>query len=374
MTSEQVTWDDCQQLLSNAPRAVAPLDSQAVVLYGAGGKGRECLGMLQAAGIWVRAMIDQKPSADIEGVPVCLPEDPLVRRLAVEECIAVVSVFNFNVDPLPVHCLLASLGFNRVVGMAALRQLFPVPKTFWLSDSDEMTPPPGAAEWLFHRLVDGQSRQLFYEALALRRTFEPSWLRCVNQLDQYLPAGIPLPRQGLRFLDGGAFNGDTIHSLQKSGCTFDAIAAFEPDPANFLSMQKSVSDSRLKCETLLWPCGLDSTTRQLRFRSGGVASSGIDSDGESFIQTVAIDQAMPHFRPNYVKLDIEGAESAAISGMREMLIQSQPNMAVCVYHCPRDLWELPQAVDELLPDHKFYLRSHGWNGFDLVLYACRSGA
>jgi len=372
MSTRQVCWDDCRRQLSNAPQLVAPLGKQPVVLYGAGGKGRECVGLLRAAGIEICAIIDQKPSAKIDGVAVCSPEDPLLRRLADESCTAIVSVFNFNVDPLPIHSLLAGIGFKRVIGMAALRQLFDVPDTFWLSAADEMTPPVAEAEWLFNRLADTESRQQLFEAIALRRTFDPSWLRRVNQLDQYLPEGVPLSRKGVRLIDGGAFNGDTIVSLQKLGCTFEAIAAFEPDPANFLSMQKTVSESGLNCEILLWPCGLDSTTRQLRFRSDGAASSGIDAHGESFIQTVAIDQAMPDFRPDYVKLDIEGAESAALTGMRETVIRSQPDMAVCVYHCPRDLWELPRAVDELLPDHRLYLRSHGWNGFDLVLYACRS--
>lgn len=372
MTIQHVAWDDCRRQLSNAPPSVAPLGKQRVVLYGAGGKGRECFSLLRAAGIEIGAIIDQKPSAKIDGVAVCSPEDPLLRRLADESCTAIVSVFNFNVDPLPVHSLLAGIGFKRVIGMAALRQLFDVPDTFWLSAADEMTPPVAEAEWLFNRLADTESRQQLFEAIALRRTFDPSWLRRVNQLDEYLPEGVPLSRKGVRLIDGGAFNGDTIVSLQKLGCTFEAIAAFEPDPANFLSMQKTVSESGLNCEILLWPCGLDSTTRQLRFRSGVAASSGIDAHGESFIQTVAIDQAMPNFRPDYVKLDIEGAESAALTGMRETVIRSQPDMAVCVYHRPRDLWELPRAVDKLLPDHRLYLRSHGWNGFDLVLYACRS--
>jgi hypothetical protein len=40
-----------------------------------------------------------------------------------------------------------------------------------------------------------------------------------------------------------------------------------------------------------------------------------------------------------------------------------------VYHAPSDLWQLPRLVDQLLPGASLYLRSHAWNGFELVLYA-----
>jgi hypothetical protein len=107
----------------------------------------------------------------------------------------------------------------------------------------------------------------------------------------------------------------------------------------------------------------------VRFRSQGLSSSSISPDGDAIIQILAFDECMPRFRPNYVKLDIEGAEASALKGMARTIQSSRPALAVCVYHKPADLWEIPMLIDELLPESNFYLRAHAWNGFDLVFYA-----
>jgi hypothetical protein len=78
---------------------------------------------------------------------------------------------------------------------------------------------------------------------------------------------------------------------------------------------------------------------------------------------------MPSFNPSYVKLDIEGAEADALQGMANTIRSARPALAVCVYHRPADLWELPYLVDGLMPECRLYLRAHAWNGFELVLYA-----
>jgi hypothetical protein len=42
---------------------------------------------------------------------------------------------------------------------------------------------------------------------------------------------------------------------------------------------------------------------------------------------------------------------------------------VCVYHLPADLWEIPLMLHELLPQHRLFLRQHGFDGWELVVYA-----
>ena len=85
---------------------------------------------------------------------------------------------------------------------------------------------------LFEKLADDLSRATFLEAIALRRTGRPEFLRSVTPGDQYFPAGVPIPRTGVRFVDGGAFDGDTIAHLIEAGFVFEGIAAFEPDPTS----------------------------------------------------------------------------------------------------------------------------------------------
>jgi len=364
-----MTIDTLEAFCDSPPKAIEALPKQKLVLYGAGNKGREVLNALRANGHAVDAFIDRRSLGEIDGLPVISPDEPRAKRLALNGHTAIVSVFNFAVDPLEVHATLETIGFQRVVGAVELRQHFVIGETYWLGSSAEMVPPAAIAKSLFHRFKDSESIFTLEDAIALRRTCDPRYLRRLSAFDQYAPSTVPTPKTALRFIDGGAYDGDTLLGLRKAGCGFDAVAAFEPDPHNFIRLAGHVRQGGSAKETFLFPCGLGSHTEQVRFRSQGLSSSAIAQDGESLIQVVAIDDCVPMFRPNYVKLDIEGAEASALKGMKNTIRESRPALAVCVYHKPSDLWEIPRLVDELLPDATFYLRAHAWNGFELVLYA-----
>jgi FkbM family methyltransferase len=364
-----MTIDELEALCDATPNPTEALPKQNIVLYGAGNKGREVLHVLRSNGHTVDAFIDRRTLGEIDGVPVIAPDDPRVKRLALDGHTAIVSVFNFSIDPLEVHALLNTVGFRRVVGAVELRQHFQIGETYWLGSSAEMVPPAAIAKSLWQRFKDSESLSTLEDAIALRRTFDPRYLRRLSAFDQYAPSTVPTPRTALRFVDGGAYDGDTMLGLRKSGCEFEAVAAFEPDPQNYVRLARHARQGSFGRELLLFPCGLGSHTEQVRFRSQGLSSSAIAQDGESFIQVVAIDDCAPMFRPTYVKLDIEGAERSALKGMERTIRESRPALAICVYHKPSDLWEIPSILDESLPDATFYLRAHAWNGFELVLYA-----
>jgi FkbM family methyltransferase len=368
-----LTTQKARDTLAAALTARSPADRDSFpgpfVLYGAGSKGRETLNVLQKQGYEVRAFIDRARSDEHAGVPILTPDDPAVLRFAAEGCTAIVTVFNPGVDPLPIHELLAEKGFCRVVGMVEARQFGLVSDAFWLAAPDQMTPPAQEADWLFNSLADDLSRRTFEEAIVLRKTGDVRQLRLPTPLDQYVPAGVPIPRTSVRFVDGGAFDGDTIVQLINAGVRFEAVAAFEPDRLNYAALVERTRNPLGNIAATLWPCGLDAVPRQVRFSADGLASSGIAEQGSEVIQTVAIDTALRGWRPSYIKLDIEGAEADALRGMSATLQAARPAVAVCVYHKPADLWQLPRLVADLLPDADLFLRSHAWNGFDLVLYA-----
>ena len=89
------------------------------------------------------------------------------------------------------------------------------------------------------------------------------------------------------------------------------------------------------------------------------------------IPIMALDDIMPNFNPTLIKLDIEGAEPDALKGAEKLISQYQPDLAVCVYHTPGHLWELPMLMNRLLPNHQLSLRVHRFNGFDTVAYAMK---
>ena len=87
------------------------------------------------------------------------------------------------------------------------------------------------------------------------------------------------------------------------------------------------------------------------------------------VQCVALDDAIPTFASNLIKMDIEGAEYDALLGARRLIHSFLPGLAISIYHRAEHLWQLPMLVRDIAPGkYSFYIRSHAMNTFETVLY------
>ena len=68
-------------------------------------------------------------------------------------------------------------------------------------------------------------------------------------------------------------------------------------------------------------------------------------------------------------MDIEGAELEALKGAEETIKRYRPKLAICVYHKPEDIVEIPKYILNINPDYKLYLRHYSDNAGETVLYA-----
>ncbi|MDR2260412.1 MAG: FkbM family methyltransferase [Azoarcus sp.] len=74
------------------------------------------------------------------------------------------------------------------------------------------------------------------------------------------------------------------------------------------------------------------------------------------------------FRPNLIKMDIEGAEPEALMGAKNMIARHRPHLAICLYHRLDHLWRIPLMIHEWNLGYRFHMRQHA-PLFELVLYA-----
>ena len=70
-------------------------------------------------------------------------------------------------------------------------------------------------------------------------------------------------------------------------------------------------------------------------------------------------------------MDIEGAESEALKGAENLIKQSDMDLAICLYHKPRDIFEIPKLISAF-GSYSYYLRLYGCHGMDLVMYAIKN--
>ena len=86
---------------------------------------------------------------------------------------------------------------------------------------------------------------------------------------------------------------------------------------------------------------------------------------------MALDDVVGNNPVNFIKLDVEGGEHAALLGARRTIERQAPVLALSAYHRPEDLWNLIKVIDDFACGYRFALRQHQFNSFDLVLYATR---
>lgn len=339
-----------------------------LLLYGAGNKGREICQALLTRGIEVLAMLDANaaPGQSCCGRPVFTPAAWLADHEAASIAI-LVALHNERVPMPPVFASLRDTGFERVLTPIDLHDAFPdLPFHYWLAPRRYYLPFANELEKLTVLLSDDSSLDWLQAVLELRLGGDYDCLPAPSLNDQYHPADLPRWPERLRFVDGGAFTGDTLLQLAAAGYTLDAIAAFEPDLDNYAELLRNIAhfDS-----AACLPCGLSDHAKRIGFTEGMGGGSHIDPKATRQITCVALDEALPGFRPNLIKLDVEGAELDALAGSVQTIARFRPALAISLYHHPEHLWRIPFLIESWNLDYRFHMRGHAESSFDLVLYA-----
>ncbi len=74
-------------------------------------------------------------------------------------------------------------------------------------------------------------------------------------------------------------------------------------------------------------------------------------------------------RIDFLKLDVEGSELAALRGAVSSLHRFRPKLALSIYHRPNDFFEICDFVHDLGLEYKFYLGHYTIHDEETVLYA-----
>lgn len=220
---------------------------------------------------------------------------------------------------------------------------------------------------------DELSRRSYLDAINHRLVGNGSRLVEPNLMDQYAPntlASLGIP---LRVVDCGAFNGDSLQKIARRE-QVEGVIAFEPDPAPLEALRRVCLS--LAPSSQIEQAGVWSRDCSLRFDpigpgSGTFSENSLLNGGEP--NAFSLDSLWKSNRlsiaPNFIKMDIEGAELPALEGARELLRAYRPALALSCYHRPEDLWALSDWIENQDLGYQFNCRSHGHSGFDLVLYA-----
>ena len=345
-----------------------------IVLWGAGNLGRRTASLLRRHGRAVSAFIDNERSlwgGTVEGVPVFSPADASARFA--EDGLAIVTIWRAEGghDFSATRDELRSRGWRRVesfialfwgYGSDALPYITIDLPTKVLAARDEVI--AAAALWSDERSLREYVTQVRWRLSGDLTVLSPA------EPDQYFAAGIVRVGADEVFADCGAFTGDTLLEIAARVGTWRAYHGFEPDPASFAALQAVVASlpPELADRVHLHRAAASDRRCTARFNATGLGSAQLSEAGTFEVDCVAIDDVVLE-PPTFVKMDIEGAESAALTGARRGIRDGRPLLAVAAYHKQADLWELPRQVHDMAGDYGMFLRPHAGEGFDTVLYA-----
>ncbi len=226
-------------------------------------------------------------------------------------------------------------------------------------------------------LVPAMDRESIYDFLTVARN-HGDWNRLMlPQYDmlvgfaggQYFDIFSPVENE--IFIDAGAFDGQTeLEILKWGGSNIKRIYAFEADPANFEQCKAYYEEHGLTEKVKFIGKGLWKEHAVMRIGNGQCsAGSQVSSDGKNEIEVTTLDDEAGDEKITFIKMDIEGAELNALKGAKKTIVKYKPRLAICIYHKPEDICEIPEYIRSIVPEYRFWVRHYATNEWETVLYA-----
>jgi len=182
--------------------------------------------------------------------------------------------------------------------------------------------------------------------------------------------------------------GDTV--LDVGGCWGDAaldfadrvgdggaVVSFEFGPSNLevFSRNRERNPQLAKRIRIVEHAAWSSSGERLDVSSQGPATSVVSPDPGSageFVESLSIDDLVSRdgLTVDFIKMDIEGSELAALRGAETTLRNQRPKLAISVYHkLVADFAEIPEYLDSLGLGYRFYLKNATIFECEVVLFA-----
>ena len=348
---------------------IEELAGKRVVLYGAGIDGIKVLMELEKVKAEVVAFFDIRADLikTMKGIPVVKPEANVVTDSEKAEILIILTVKPFKPRTEAIVKTLTDHGYENIVKATDVFDFY----SFTTKEILEYERVNSSIIEVAQLLEDEISYEIYKGFVTAHATKQYDTFFTPSQHVKYFDSDFKMNKGYQRYIDCGAFNGDTLRDLNRIEGKVEKAVLFESDMSTFKELLRKIDiDHQNYAEELtLYPCGVWSDTVKLRANNDMGLNSHISEDGDDIIQCVSLDQALKGFEPSFVKMDVEGAEYQALTGARKLITENRPDMVISLYHNLRDIWELPLFINSWDLGYKFYIRVYGYGGNATMLYA-----
>lgn len=343
-------------------------DGTPVAIYGAGGRGVEISQIIRAnpREITLVAFLDDFKAGEIDGIRVCTLadlDDEVRRRLAV-----IIGTIHAGDVVAKIHG----------VAKTYLTDLKRTRSEADYYSANELPSIRQSVAAVTAALGDEPSRTLFTEIMRARS-------RQPNRLIELYRDGLRRSRQYLDYLnmeaighglDGGVFDGFTSLQFIRLFPRLERMYGFDIFPeflsrsahgasvlasGRFFAVHAALSDK--EGEVLV--------SRDPGHGSASRIATGDDAGETHPVAATRIDTfraTLPHAL-DFIKLDLEGADFAALRGAMKTIEVDRPQLAISIYHSKQDVVDIPAYLMERLSGYRFYLGHYSSELTETVLYA-----
>lgn len=226
-------------------------------------------------------------------------------------------------------------------------------------------------ELLYNNLYDEKSRCVLENLLNYRLTRKKKYLQmalCTGEQyfdTEIIPVG-EYEKEGY-FIDGGAFDGDTIEKFcELFPNTKFIFHCYEPEKKNienFMAKEQLIKSKRI----IIHEAGLFSTSAIQGEVFGDSLGAVVKESEYGKLKLETIDDLSREYPLRFIKLDIEGAELSALIGGKNRIVEDRPILAICTYHLQEDLLRISEFIDSI-GAYDIYLRHYMVAPSETIMY------
>ncbi len=337
-----------------------------VILIGAGPEGERLINILNKNNISIKSIHDDNRkniSKKIFNISV-QKVDVLRTHEDFETPIIIASH-----RPLNLFHRLGKLGFKNISLFQTLQLLYPnifKPHMFYEKMLDDLIINKNKYLELQDLFSDEISVDHLNAIIGFRMNCNIGCISNIIDWDVYFPEKIVNLKDDEVFIDGGAYNGDSINLFEeKTNFKYQKIFAFEPDPQSAKSLKKKFKENN-KVEVI--SKGMYEYEDNLKFVNDSSRGALFSDTGDISVPVTSVDKILNGQKATYIKMNIEGLELKALNGSKNTIKTWKPRVAISSYHIPSHLWEVPMLIKYLNKNYDIYLRQHDCGVIETVSY------
>jgi FkbM family methyltransferase len=352
------------------------LGQAPVILYGAGESSHWFVEVvMREFGFVPEVVLDKRFSkvTTYEGVPALHPDLYTPSEAQLKESIVVICSGSMETAD-EIRSELKAKGYQNLIPLHAIYEVhnpFSQPEALLSKGFSFYMENKRQIEDGFDLFSDVESQQVFLAFLQTHMTRKPVEIPRQPREEQYFPSDLVLNKGYSRFVSCGAYDGDTVRLLNDQQGKIDELVCFEADPEIFKRLTHYLSSNKneLANNITALPCATYCHEQIVNFTEATGLGSRVAEHGGLKVQAVSLDNILPTLAPTMITMDIEGVEPEALKGAEKMIREHKPDLAICVYHSPNHLWEIPLYLNSLDLGYKFYIRNYTSFTIETVLYA-----